>query len=71
MVSCPIRSAVRVALYHTLELWVRAGRASSSVLQGSSSHSELLFAHLIGDITPGSEAVKVSQKHIVTSLLNI
>ncbi|KAG7330198.1 hypothetical protein KOW79_006420 [Hemibagrus wyckioides] len=52
-------SAVRVALYHTLELWVRAGKASSSVLQGSSSHSELLFAHLIGDITPGSEAVKL------------
>ncbi|MCJ8731559.1 hypothetical protein PDJAM_G00200940 [Pangasius djambal] len=52
-------SAVRVALYHTLELWVRAGRASSSLLQGSSSHSELLFAHLIGEITPGTEAVKL------------
>ncbi|XP_017327497.1 proline-, glutamic acid- and leucine-rich protein 1 [Ictalurus punctatus] len=52
-------SAVRVALYRTLELWVRVGRASSSVLQGSSSHSELLFAHLIGDITPGTEAVKL------------
>ncbi|KAI5609947.1 proline-, glutamic acid- and leucine-rich protein 1 [Silurus asotus] len=52
-------SAVRVALYNTLELWVHVGRASSSVLQGNSSHSELLFAHLIGDITPGNEAVKL------------
>ncbi|KAF5905385.1 proline-, glutamic acid- and leucine-rich protein 1-like, partial [Clarias magur] len=52
-------SAVRVALYRTLELWVRVGRPSSSVLQGSCSHSELLFANLIGDITPGTEAVKL------------
>ncbi|MCI4377417.1 hypothetical protein PGIGA_G00203360 [Pangasianodon gigas] len=52
-------SAVRVALYRTLELWVCVGRASSSLLQGSSSHSELLFAQLIGDITPGTEAVKL------------
>ncbi|KAF4089234.1 hypothetical protein AMELA_G00064150 [Ameiurus melas] len=58
-------SAVRVALYRTLELWVRVGRASSSVLQGSSSHSELLFAHLIGDITPGTEAVKKLQELVV------
>uniref|UniRef100_A0A3B1JG98 Proline, glutamate and leucine rich protein 1 n=1 Tax=Astyanax mexicanus TaxID=7994 RepID=A0A3B1JG98_ASTMX len=52
-------SAVRVAIYHTLELWVRVGGASASVLQGSTSHSEVLFAHLLGDITPGSEAVKL------------
>ncbi|TSL34624.1 Proline-, glutamic acid- and leucine-rich protein 1 [Bagarius yarrelli] len=57
-------SAVRVALYHTLELWVRVGRASSAVLQGNSSHSELLFAHLIGDITPGTEAVKLRSGQI-------
>uniref|UniRef100_A0A4W4FJQ6 PELP1 middle domain-containing protein n=1 Tax=Electrophorus electricus TaxID=8005 RepID=A0A4W4FJQ6_ELEEL len=52
-------SAVRVTLYHTLELWVRVGGASASVLQGSTSHSELLFTHLLGDITPGTEAVKL------------
>ncbi|XP_072543825.1 proline-, glutamic acid- and leucine-rich protein 1 isoform X2 [Salminus brasiliensis] len=52
-------SAVRVAIYHTLELWVRVGGASASVLQGSTSHSEVLFAHLMGDITPGTEAVKL------------
>lgn len=50
-------SAVRVAVYRTLELWVRVGGAS--LLQGSPSHLELLFTHLIGDITPGAEAVKV------------
>uniref|UniRef100_A0AAY4C0B8 Modulator of non-genomic activity of estrogen receptor n=1 Tax=Denticeps clupeoides TaxID=299321 RepID=A0AAY4C0B8_9TELE len=52
-------SAVRVCLYHTLELWVRVGGASASVLQGSSTHTELLFSHLMGDVTPGSEAVKL------------
>ncbi|KAI4892365.1 hypothetical protein NFI96_023300 [Prochilodus magdalenae] len=52
-------SAVRVAVYHTLEMWVRVGGASASVLQGSTSHTEMLFAHLMGDITPGSEAVKL------------
>ncbi|XP_030635831.1 proline-, glutamic acid- and leucine-rich protein 1 [Chanos chanos] len=52
-------SAVRVALYRTLELWVRVGGASTSVLQGSTTHSEILFAHLMGDITPGAEAVKL------------
>ncbi|XP_017565451.1 proline-, glutamic acid- and leucine-rich protein 1 [Pygocentrus nattereri] len=52
-------STVRVAIYCTLELWVHVGGASSSVLQGSTSHSEMLFAHLMGDITPGTEAVKL------------
>ncbi|KAA0723199.1 Proline-, glutamic acid- and leucine-rich protein 1 [Triplophysa tibetana] len=50
-------SAVRVAVYRTLELWVRVGGAS--LLQGSPSHLELLFTHLIADITPGAEAVKL------------
>lgn len=52
-----IYSAVRVAVYRTLELWVRVGGAS--LLQGSPSHLELLFTHIIGDVTPGAEAVKV------------
>ncbi|XP_066537831.1 proline-, glutamic acid- and leucine-rich protein 1 [Hoplias malabaricus] len=52
-------SAVRVAIYHTLELWVRVGGACASVLQGSTSPSEMLFAHLMSDITPGNEAVKL------------
>ncbi|XP_067299222.1 proline-, glutamic acid- and leucine-rich protein 1 [Pseudorasbora parva] len=50
-------SAVRVAVYCIIELWVRVG--GISLLQGSPSHTELLFTHLMGDITPGSEAVKL------------
>ncbi|XP_052009781.1 proline-, glutamic acid- and leucine-rich protein 1-like [Xyrauchen texanus] len=50
-------SAVRVAVYHIIELWVRVSGAS--LLQGSPSHTVLLFTHLMGDITPGSEAVKL------------
>uniref|UniRef100_A0A4W5RM09 Proline-, glutamic acid- and leucine-rich protein 1 n=1 Tax=Hucho hucho TaxID=62062 RepID=A0A4W5RM09_9TELE len=53
-------SAVRVSLYRTLELWVRVGGASASVLQGSPTHSELLLAHLLGDITPGADSVRPS-----------
>ncbi|KAM6949157.1 proline-, glutamic acid- and leucine-rich protein 1 [Aplochiton taeniatus] len=52
-------SAVRVSVYRTLELWARVGGASSGLLQGSPTHSELLFAHLLGDITPGADAVKL------------
>ncbi|XP_046872904.1 LOW QUALITY PROTEIN: proline-, glutamic acid- and leucine-rich protein 1 [Hypomesus transpacificus] len=52
-------SAVRVSVFKTLELWVRVGGASSGILQGSPVHSELLFAHLLGDITPGADSVKL------------
>ncbi|XP_076001462.1 proline-, glutamic acid- and leucine-rich protein 1 [Genypterus blacodes] len=52
-------SSVRVSVYKTLELWVQVGGASASILQGSPSHSELLFGHLLSDITPGAESVKL------------
>ncbi|XP_028284863.1 proline-, glutamic acid- and leucine-rich protein 1 [Parambassis ranga] len=52
-------SSVRVSVYRTLELWVQVAGASASVLQGSPSHSELLFSHLLSDITPGAESVKL------------
>ncbi|XP_040037696.2 proline-, glutamic acid- and leucine-rich protein 1 isoform X2 [Gasterosteus aculeatus] len=52
-------SSVRVSVYRTLELWVQAAGASASILQGSPGHSELLFAHLLSDITPGAESVKL------------
>uniref|UniRef100_A0A4W6DPF0 Proline, glutamate and leucine rich protein 1 n=1 Tax=Lates calcarifer TaxID=8187 RepID=A0A4W6DPF0_LATCA len=52
-------SSVRVAVYRTLELWVKVAGASSGILQGSPGHSELLFSHLLGDITPGAESVKL------------
>ncbi len=47
-------------MYRTLELWVQVSGASASILQGSPGHSELLFSHLLGDVTPGAESVKVS-----------
>lgn len=46
-------------MYRTLELWLQVAGASSSVLQGSPNHSEILFSHLLSDITPGAESVKV------------
>ncbi|XP_067257759.1 proline-, glutamic acid- and leucine-rich protein 1 [Chanodichthys erythropterus] len=62
-------SAVRVAVYRIMELWVRVGGVS--LLQGSPSHTELLFTHLMGDITPGSEAVKLrsGQQSSMTDLI--
>lgn len=67
LVSPPSHSAVRVSVYRTLELWVQVAGASSSILQGSPGHSELLFNHLLGDITPGAESVKVGERCIWTS----
>ncbi|XP_030579190.1 proline-, glutamic acid- and leucine-rich protein 1 [Archocentrus centrarchus] len=52
-------SAVRVSVYRTLELWVQVAGASANILQGSPGHSELLFNHLLGDITPGAESIKL------------
>uniref|UniRef100_A0A3B4TMI1 Proline-, glutamic acid- and leucine-rich protein 1 n=1 Tax=Seriola dumerili TaxID=41447 RepID=A0A3B4TMI1_SERDU len=52
-------SSVRVSVYRTLELWVQVAGASASILQGSPGHSELLFNHLLGDITPGAESIKL------------
>ncbi|XP_019726717.1 proline-, glutamic acid- and leucine-rich protein 1 [Hippocampus comes] len=52
-------SSVRVSVYRSLEAWVQVAGASAGILQGSSSHTELLFAHLLGDITPGAESIKL------------
>ncbi|XP_074478980.1 proline-, glutamic acid- and leucine-rich protein 1 [Sebastes fasciatus] len=52
-------SSVRVSVYRTVELWVQVAGASASILQGSPGHSELLFSHLLSDITPGAESVKL------------
>lgn len=52
-------SSVRVSAYKTMELWLQVAGASAGVLQGSPAHSELLFTNLLGDITPGADAVKV------------
>ncbi|XP_061565651.1 proline-, glutamic acid- and leucine-rich protein 1 isoform X2 [Cololabis saira] len=52
-------SLVRVSVYRTLELWVQVGGASASILQGTPGHAELLFSHLLGDITPGADSIKL------------
>ncbi|XP_023672180.2 proline-, glutamic acid- and leucine-rich protein 1 [Paramormyrops kingsleyae] len=52
-------SAVRVCLYRMLELWVQVAGASAGVFQGSPTQTELLLMHLLGDITPGAESVKL------------
>lgn len=52
-------SSVRVSVYKTMELWLQVAGASAGILQGSPAHSELLFTNLLGDITPGADAVKV------------
>lgn len=67
LASPPSHSAVRVSVYRTLELWVQVAGASSNILQGSPGHSELLFNHLLGDITPGAESIKVGESCIWTS----
>lgn len=50
---------MRVSVYRTLELWLQVAGASTGILQGGSTHSETLFSHLLSDITPGAESVKV------------
>ncbi|XP_026185875.1 proline-, glutamic acid- and leucine-rich protein 1 isoform X2 [Mastacembelus armatus] len=52
-------SSVRVSVYRTLELWAQVAGTSATILQGSPSHSELLFSHLLSDITPGTESIKL------------
>ncbi|KAM3822910.1 proline-, glutamic acid- and leucine-rich protein 1 [Vipera latastei] len=52
-------SAVRARLYQVLDLWVQVAGAASGVLLGHSSQSEALLGHLINDITPPSDTLKI------------
>ncbi|XP_053861544.1 proline-, glutamic acid- and leucine-rich protein 1, partial [Malaclemys terrapin pileata] len=52
-------SAVRTRLYQVLELWVQVGGAGAGVLQGPTHHSEALLAHLLNDIAPPTDSVKL------------
>ncbi|XP_041840759.1 proline-, glutamic acid- and leucine-rich protein 1 isoform X2 [Melanotaenia boesemani] len=51
--------SVRVSVYRVLELWLQVVGSSANILQGTQGHTELLFSHLLGDITPGADAVKL------------
>ncbi|XP_018417490.1 PREDICTED: proline-, glutamic acid- and leucine-rich protein 1 [Nanorana parkeri] len=53
-------SALRGAVYRVLERWVTMCGVSSGVLQGMSHHSDVLLAHLLSDINPPTDNVKIS-----------
>ncbi|XP_032092805.1 proline-, glutamic acid- and leucine-rich protein 1 isoform X2 [Thamnophis elegans] len=52
-------SAVRARLYQVLDLWVQVAGAASGVLLGHSSQSDALLGHLINDISPPSDTLKI------------
>ncbi|XP_060111422.1 proline-, glutamic acid- and leucine-rich protein 1 [Heteronotia binoei] len=54
-------SAVRTRLYQVLDLWVQVAGAASGVLQGQRPHSEALLGHLIADISPPTETLKLRE----------
>ncbi|XP_053574224.1 proline-, glutamic acid- and leucine-rich protein 1 [Bombina bombina] len=53
-------SSLRGSVYHVLERWVTVCGVSSGVMQGPAHHSDVLLAHLLSDITPTTESLKIS-----------
>lgn len=53
---------MRTKVYAVLELWVQVCGASAGVLQGGAS-GEALLTHLLSDISPPADALKVSEAH--------
>ncbi|XP_077773923.1 LOW QUALITY PROTEIN: proline-, glutamic acid- and leucine-rich protein 1 [Podarcis muralis] len=53
-------SAVRTRLYEVLDLWVQTAGAACGILQGPRTQSEALLGHLISDISPPADTLKVS-----------
>lgn len=51
---------MRTKVYAVLELWVQVCGASAGVLQGGAS-GEALLTHLLSDISPPADALKVSE----------
>lgn len=47
-------------MYAVLDLWVQVCGASAGVLQGGAS-GEALLSHLLSDISPPADALKVSE----------
>ncbi|CAJ0968032.1 unnamed protein product [Ranitomeya imitator] len=48
------------AVYRVLERWVTVCGVSAGVLQGMAHHSDILLAHLLSDITPPADSLKMS-----------
>ena len=57
---CAPCSTVRTKVYAVLELWVQVCGASAGVLQGGAS-GEALLSHLLSDISPPAEALRVRE----------
>ncbi|XP_040271061.1 proline-, glutamic acid- and leucine-rich protein 1 [Bufo bufo] len=53
-------SSLRGSVYQVLERWVMMCGVSSGILQGMSHHSDILLAHLLSDVSPPADAVKMS-----------
>lgn len=63
---CSLHSAMRTKVYAILELWVQVCGASAGVLQGGAS-GEALLTHLLSDISPSADTLKVRLLLIVSS----
>ncbi|XP_069804415.1 proline-, glutamic acid- and leucine-rich protein 1 [Dendropsophus ebraccatus] len=53
-------SSLRGSVYQVLEHWVTMCGVSCGILQGMSHHSDILLAHLLNDVTPPADSVKMS-----------
>ncbi|XP_053318525.1 proline-, glutamic acid- and leucine-rich protein 1 isoform X2 [Spea bombifrons] len=53
-------SSLRGSVYRVLDKWVTVCGVSSGVLQGPAHHSDILITHLLSDITPPADTVKIS-----------
>lgn len=57
---CSYCSTIRTKVYAILELWVQVCGSSAGMLQGGAS-GEALLTHLLSDISPPTDALKVSE----------
>lgn len=63
-------SAVRSRLYQVLELWLQVAGAGGGVLQGSGPLSEALLGHMLSDIMPPTDSIKVRPSHLSIPFLH-
>uniref|UniRef100_A0ABM5EJU9 Proline-, glutamic acid- and leucine-rich protein 1 n=1 Tax=Pogona vitticeps TaxID=103695 RepID=A0ABM5EJU9_9SAUR len=54
-------SAIRTRLYQVLDLWIQVAGAASGILQGPGTQTEALLGHLISDISPPSDTLKIRE----------
>ncbi|XP_053217250.1 proline-, glutamic acid- and leucine-rich protein 1 [Podarcis raffonei] len=61
-------SAVRTRLYEVLDLWVQTAGAACGILQGPRTQSEALLGHLISDISPPADTLKMRDSRPASDL---